>query len=116
MAVFVDLTKAFNTVNHVILLIKLIKLDITGTLLSWCRSYLSNRPQYTIANNKLSNPELVRCGVPQGPIPGPLFFLVYINDLMSSLKSVSVQMYGDDTVLYVSGKDGTRLQRHYKLA
>ena len=54
----------------------------------------------------LSNPELVPCGVPQGSILGPLFFLVYINDLVSSLKSVSVQMYADNTVLYVSGKDG----------
>ena len=45
-------------------------------------------------------------GVPQGLILGPLFFLVYINDLVSSLKSVSVQIYADDTVLYVSGKDG----------
>ena len=116
MAVFIDLAKALNTVNHVILLVKLIKLDITGTLLSWCRSYLSNRPQRTIANNKLSNPELVPCGVPQGLILGPLFFLVYINDLVSSLKSVSVRMFAEDTVLYVSGKDGTRLQRHYKLA
>ena len=105
-AVFVDLAKAFNTVNHVILLVKLIKLGITGTLLSWCRSYLSNRPQHTIANNMLSNPELVPCGVPQGSILGPLFFLVYKNDLVSILKSVPVQMYADDTVLYVSGKDG----------
>ena len=50
-AVCVDLAKAFNTVNHVILFVKLIKLGITGTLISWCRSYLSNRPERTIANN-----------------------------------------------------------------
>ena len=104
-AVFIDLVKAFSTVNHVILMVKLIKLGITGTLLSWCRSYLSNRPQCTIANNKLSNPELVSCGVPQGSILRLLFFLVNINDLVSSLKLVSVQMYEDDTVLCVSDKD-----------
>ena len=75
-AVFVDLAKAFNTVNHLILLDKLIKLGITGTFFSWCRSYLSNRPQCTIANNKLLNPKLVPCGVPQGFILGPLFLLV----------------------------------------
>ena len=101
MAVFVDLVKVFNIVNHVILLVKLIKLGITGKLLSF-----SNKPQYTIANNKLSNPELLPCGVSQGSILGTLFFLVYINDRVSSLKSVSVQMYADNTVLYVSGKDG----------
>ena len=56
----------------------------------------------------VSNLELVPCGVPQGSLLGPLFFLVYINDLVSSLESMSVQMYADDTVFYVSGKDGNR--------
>ena len=103
--------KAFNTVNHVILLVKLIKLGITGALLSWYR------PQRTIANNKLSNPELVPWEVPQASILGPLFFLVYINDLVSSLKSMSVQMYADNTVLYVSCKDGnTAAKTLYRLA
>ena len=116
MSDFVNLAKAFNTVNHVILLVKLIKQGITDTLLSWCRSYLSNRPQCTIANNKLSNPELVSCGVAQGSIFSPLFFLVYINDLMSSLKSVSVQMYADGKYYMYQVKMGTWLQRRYKLA
>ena len=105
MAVFVDLAKAFNTVNHNILFAKLVKLGVFGKVLSWCKSYLELRKQRTVSNGKLSDTKLVPCGVPQGSILGPLFFLVYINDLVYSLKSASVQMYADDTVLYVTGAD-----------
>ena len=105
-AVFVDLAKAFNTVNHNILLVKLVKLGVTGALLSWCRNYLKGRTQRTLANNKLSGLDAVPCGVPQGSILGPLFFLVYINDMVFSLKSAKVQLYADDTVLYVTDNHG----------
>ena len=105
MAVFVDLAKAFNTVNHSILLAKLVKMGIFGNVLSWCKSYLELRNQRTVSNGQLSDQKVVPCGVPQGSILGPLFFLIYINDLVYSLRSASVQMYADDTVLYVTGED-----------
>ena len=89
-AVFADLAKAFDTVNHRILLVKLIKLGVTGQLLAWCKGYLENRRQRTVANNITSGLMDVPCGVPQGSVLCPLFFLAYINDLVHSLKHVSV--------------------------
>ena len=100
-----DLAKAFNTVNHNILLAKLVKMGVFGKVLTWCKSYLELREQKTIVNGKLSGLNVVPCGVPQGSILGPLFFLIYINDLVYSIKSASIQMYADDTVLYVTGED-----------
>ena len=105
-AIFADLAKAFNTVNHKILLVKFIKLGVTGQLLARCRNYLESRKQRTLANNVISGVKDVPCGVPQCSVLGPLFFLVYINDLVYSLKHVLVKLYADDTVLYMQ-HDGT---------
>ena len=113
-AVFVDLAKAFNTVNHYILLAKLVKLGVTGMLLNWCKNYLQDRAQRTIANNVLSPINMVPCGVPQGSILGPLFFLIYINDLTYSLKSTSIQLYADDTVLYCSDSDENNIVSRFR--
>ena len=71
--------------------------------LKWIESYLNNRFQRTICNSKLSKMNKIKCGVPQGSILGPLFFLVYINDLKCIMGDIKYQLYADDTVLYCSG-------------
>ena len=94
--VFCDLSKAFDTLNHSILLEKLDHYGIRGTALNWFESYLSNRFQYVDLNGHSSSRLLLATGVPQGSILGPLLFLLYINDLpsASNLKCVT---FADDT-------------------
>ena len=82
--IFLDFAKAFDTVNHNILLNKLEYYGIRGSPLLWFKSYLNNRQQYTDINGTLSNVEAIKCGVPQGSILGPLLFILYINDIVHS--------------------------------
>ena len=99
-AVYIDLPKAFDTVNHKILIKKLNFIGIKGNLLKLLENYLTNRKQTTTINNLASSKRNITCGVPQGSILGPLLFLVYVNDLASVLKSCNYQLYADDTVIY----------------
>ena len=96
---FVDFSKAFDTVNHEILLEKLNHLRIRNDSLFWVKSYLSNRQQRTMINNVYSDNGKIECGVPQGSTLGPLIFLVYINDLRNCLNHSKSFLYADDTVL-----------------
>ena len=99
-ATFIDLKKAFDTVNHNILLEKLFLAGVRNNTLNLITNYLNNRFQKTISNGKLSDLKRVTCGVPQGSILGPLFFILYINDLQGVLGDNHYQLYADDTVIY----------------
>ena len=103
--VFLDFSKAFDTINHDILLYKLDYYGIRGIALEWFRNYLSNRQQYVSIANANSTTKLISCGVPQGSILGPLLFLVYINDFCKSSNTLSFILFADDSNIFFSHKD-----------
>lgn len=101
-AAFLDLSKAFDTVNHELLLQKLTHAGLSNNTVTWFRSYLTNRSIFTMVDNKRSSAMQVPIGVPQGSILGPLLFILFVNDLPQCLKSCNVMLYADDTVIYYS--------------
>ena len=107
--VFVDLKKAFDTVDHQILCGKLESYGVLYRELAWFGSYLSNRVQYCRVNGVDSQIENINIGVPQGSCLGPLLFLVYINDLPRAIKNSTTSMYADDTSLCFQSKDLSRV-------
>ena len=112
---FVDLQKAFNTVEHDILLSKLEHYGIRGLANNWFKSYLSNRKQYVSINGYDSNLADVKFGVPQGSVLGPLLFLIYINDLNQALRFCKVHHFADDTNLIHFSKSVYRLNKYVSL-
>ena len=102
--VFIDLEKAFDTVNHAILLKKLEFYGIRGVSNQWLTSYLTDRKQCVKFKNSSSKFQDVTCGVPQGSILGPLLFLIYINDMHQAINNSSTYHFADDTYLKFSSK------------
>ena len=98
--VFIDLKKAFDTVNHIILLQKLEHYGIRGITLQWFKSYLNGRKQYVSVCGNTSETLEIKCGVPQGSVLGPLLFLLYINDLAKVSKKLTFFLFADDTNIY----------------
>ena len=110
-SIFIDFKKAFDTVDHEILLYKLECYGIRGLVNDFFRSYLTNRRQYSVINGVNSDLRTVSCGVPQGSVLGPLFFLLYINDLYRSIGHNAVRLYADDTAIIISDSNLDIAQR-----
>ena len=103
--ILLDLSKAFDTVNHIILFDKLEHCGIRGLALDWIRSYFSNRKQYVEYNGHRSLRSEISCGVLQGSILGPLFFLLYINDINNASNLLNLILLADDANVFMSHKD-----------
>ena len=114
--VMVDFRKAFDLVDHTLLLKKLKHYKICGDTLQWFSSYLLNRKQKVVMNNVESSTADLECGVPQGSILGPLLFLMFINDLPLYTNNVFTDLYADDTTLYVTGHSQYSVQENLQLA
>ncbi|KAB0801606.1 hypothetical protein PPYR_03792 [Photinus pyralis] len=98
-AVFIDFVKAFDTIDHALLLKKLEACGIIGKELKWIKSYLENRCHIVKVCNEHSEPKPCDFGVPQGRILGPIFFLIYVNDLPKVIEKCVLYMFADDAVL-----------------
>ena len=109
LSTFLDLSKAFDTIDHSILLYKLNFYGIRGVPLQWLESYLSNRKQHVHYLDQSSNHELITCGVPQGSVLGPLLFLIYTNDLPYCLCQTKCILFADDTTIFASDSNVTKV-------
>jgi hypothetical protein len=112
--IFIDLSRAFDTICHTILLRKLSHYGVSDIAMSWFKSYLQGRTQTTKINDTYSNSEKIDYGVPQGSILGPLLFLIYVNDFQRCHSEISIQ-YADDTSIIISDKQIPTLAEKCKI-
>ena len=109
LGIFIDLSKAFDTLNHEILLNKLQFYGVRGLTFKWFESYVNNRQQCVVYNNVYSNYKIIDCGVPQGSILGPLLFILYINDIVTCSDILNFILFADDINIFYSHKDALTL-------
>ena len=106
---FLDLSKAFDTLDHNIMLDKLTVLGFNRAAVKWFRSYLITRTQSVNVNGVLSEPQIINFGVPQSSV---LFIIIYINELPSVVVSCNVELYADDALIYFASKSVDEIQAH----
>ncbi len=107
--IFIDFTKAFDTVRHDILLRKLHHYGIRGIINDWFQDYLSNRTQSTKFDSSISASLPILYGVPQGSVLGPILFLLYVNDITQIFTELKTILFADDSTLYITGENTTNL-------
>ena len=112
--VLLDLQKAFDTVDHSILMSKLRAIGADKLTVKWFTSYLSGRKQFVDVDGTYSGEDDVRCGVPQGSILGPLLFTIYVNDMPGAV-DCKLCLYADDSLLIVSGKDIRKVEHELEI-
>lgn len=109
LGLFFDLSKAFDTVNHEILMYKMSYYGIRGVALNWFKSYLSGRKQFVTIGKTDSNLESINIGVPQGSVLGPLLFLIYMNDIQFACNDACIILFADDSNVFVYDKTADKL-------
>ena len=112
--ILIDLQKAFDTLDHKLLLSKLSLMNFSSETISWFKSYLCNRTFLVNVESSFSEAADLKCGVPQGSILAPLLFLPYINDLPQAVKDCDVRLYVDDTCMSYTQKNGKNDRRQIK--
>ena len=105
LATYIDFRKAFDCVQHPTLINKLSQTGLHQSVIDWVQSYLTNRKQRVLANGPLSRFQTIKQGVPQGSILGPLFYIIYANDISQLLTNCKIALYADDTVLYTANNN-----------
>ena len=103
--VYIDLSKAFDTIGHALLINKLKCYGVQGAELEWFTDYLFGRTQFIDLLNEQSGETTIECGVPQGSILGHLLFIVFFNDLADKIQTAKIVKYADDTVIFFSSKN-----------
>lgn len=115
--VFMDLKRAFETIDRERLLRKMHQYGIKGAALEWFRSYLQNRMQQVRYNDEWSKLLSTEYGVPQGSVLGPLLFIIYINDIVKACsEDCKIKMFADDTLIYVTGESSMEIERKMNVA
>jgi hypothetical protein len=107
--VFIDLKKAFDTIDHSILFNKLCHYGVRGIVSSWIKYYLTNKKQFVCYGGICSDYRTMLCGVPQGSIFGPILFLLYINELANISNKLKFILFADDTNVFCAGKSITEV-------
>ena len=105
LTLFLDLKKAFDTVDHSVLMKKLRACGIRGPAGDWFESYLKERRQYCAANGHRSNIKNITCGIPRGSCLGPLLFIIYVNDFEKCLEFSQASLYANDTQITIASDD-----------
>ena len=110
--ILIDLQKAFDTLDHQILLKKLKYVGFSPETVRWFESYLKNRELIVSPQKSVSVPGVLNCGVPQGSILGPILFLLYENDMKSVVTDCDLRLYADDTCLLSSDENVSSIEKH----
>lgn len=109
-AIYTDFSKAFDKVNHALLINKMRSFGINGTLLSWCASYLESRSSTVVIDGYFSQPYIAYSGVPQGSNLGPVFFNIFINDIVSIFKHSKIYLFADDLKIVKTIKNNSDVE------